>query len=108
MDAGVADRRRPESGEDATRTFTFTGGTWTLAKDGAAYSTGTVRMVDPAADPRAFDLVVRTDGGEVVFTSVYHIDGDTLRYCTGPGRPAGVESKPGDNSMSSVWKRKKP
>jgi len=99
---------RQSLGEDETRTFTFAQGKWALAKGGEDYSSGTVRMVEPVRDPRAFDLVATEAGREVVFTSIYRIDGDTLRYCTGPGRPKAFTAKAGDGCIYSVWKRKKP
>ena len=99
---------RQSLGEDETRTFTFAKGKWALAKGGENYSSGTVRLVDPVRDPRAFDLIATEGGREVVYTSIFRIDGDTLRYCTGPGRLKAFASKAGDGCIYSVWKRKKP
>ena len=53
------------------------------------------------------DSAFSPEGKEIVFTSIYSIEGDTLRYCTGAGRPKEFVSKEGDGFMNSVWKRKK-
>jgi uncharacterized protein (TIGR03067 family) len=66
-------------------------------------------VVDAAATPKAVDVkVAGKDGKEVIYKSIYELDGDTLKTAVtqaGGDRPKGFTTKAGSNVRVTVYKR---
>ena len=99
------------SGDDLTGiTVVIEGDRFTL-RNGATINRG-VLTVDPAATPKAIDVVFSKgpQRGKTM-RGIYELDGDLLKFCNaslGEGRPTRFASKPGGGLTLQVLRRAKP
>jgi uncharacterized protein (TIGR03067 family) len=86
-------------------TLTIKGSRAVMAVGGKVSGKFTLR-IDPAKNPKWFDLRPTGKGGKAVF-GIYKIDGDRLKVCytlSGTGRPTGFSVKAGTGERSlNVW-----
>src|SRR5262249_2994629 len=98
--------------QDNSLTITITRNKWVTRSNGGVQQAGWFEIVDIFGNPRSTNVTVLR-GFSVGATSygVFHLKGDTLKYCftdSGPGgRPVDFTTRRGDNRCCLVWKKTK-
>ena len=100
-----------EQNDAGEHTLTFTGDTFTVARDGEARIKGTFKT-DATKKPKTIDWIVKEgrNAGKTI-VGIYELDGDTLKWCGAePGsteRPTELSSGEGSKRLFVTLKREK-
>jgi len=94
-------------GEDKDIVLTVAGENWRLAYEGKEMQSGTLKIIDARGPQGKFDLIVNKgpDKGTTVLC-LYQMEDDVLKYCGNvKTRPTSLQTKPGDRSYCSTFKK---
>jgi uncharacterized protein (TIGR03067 family) len=103
-----------EQADTQEHTLTFTGDTFTIARNGETVIKGTFN-VDAAKKPSTIDMLIKESKGDrhngKSVVGIYELDGDSLKWCAAePGtteRPAEFKSEQGDKRLLVKLEREK-